>query len=132
MEKVLSFRFQQCFSPITMLFVEGSSETGVLRLLSKHVFRDPQILKYIRYESHVFLEMFKMKSKFRKYKKKKKKKIPKGFFFWDNFLSIFCYKLCLLRREYLSSAANGLTDSPKILHITQRNFFNLNCLRRYQ
>ena len=67
-----------------MLFVEGSSETGVLRLLSKHVFRDPQILKYIRYESHVFLEMFKMKSKFRKYKKKKKKKkkkkIQKGFF----------------------------------------------------
>ena len=54
MEKELSFRFQQCFSPITMLFVEGSSETGVPRLLSNDVFRGPQILKYISYESHVF------------------------------------------------------------------------------
>ena len=52
MEKVLSFMFQQCFSPITMLLVEGSSETGLFRLLSNHVFRGPQVQKYISYEGH--------------------------------------------------------------------------------
>ena len=28
--KVLSFRFQQCFDPFTLLLVEGSSQTGLL------------------------------------------------------------------------------------------------------
>ena len=82
MEKVLSFRYQQCFSPITVLLVEGSSETGLFRLLSNHVFQSAQAQKYIIYEGHFFLEMFKIKSKFRKCKKiKKKKKIAKKFFF---------------------------------------------------
>ena len=38
MVKVLSFRFQQCFGPITMFLVKGSSETGLFRHLSNHVF----------------------------------------------------------------------------------------------
>ena len=38
MVKALSFRFQKCFGPFTMLLVEGSSETGLFRSLSNHVF----------------------------------------------------------------------------------------------
>ena len=40
--------------------------------------------------------------------------------------------LPLLRREYLSSEVNGLTNSPEILHITNRDFFQLNCLHSDQ
>ena len=47
-------------------------------------------------------------------KKKKKKKC--------------CNNLPLLRREYLLLTMNGLTNSPKIFHTTQTDFFNLNCL----
>ena len=43
-----------------------------------------------------------------------------------------CQKLSLLKREYLSSAVKGLKNGSKILHITQRNYFNLNYLHRDQ
>ena len=65
------------------------------------------------------------------------------FGFWDNIPKIFlvfeiissenvAIKLSLLRRQYLLSAVNGLTNSPKILNITQRDFFNRNYLHRDQ
>ena len=54
------------------------------------------------------------------------------FGFWDNIIWKSCYKLSLLRRQYLLSAVNGLTNSPKILNITQRDFFNRNYLHRDQ
>ena len=38
--------------------------------------------------------------------------------------------MSLLRKKYLLSDVSGLTKSPKILHITQRHFFNLNCIHR--
>ena len=45
------------------------------------------------------------------------------------FLSeIITYELVALRREYLSSEANVLTNSLKIVHITNRDFFRLNYL----
>ena len=49
-------------------------------------------------------------------KKKKKKKIENIFRFWDN-----CYKLSILRREYMLSPVNWLKNSSKILNIPQRN-----------
>ena len=52
--------------------------------------------------------------------------------FWDNCIWKCCNKLPLLRREYLSSAVNELTNSPNMLHITQGDFFNLNCFQREQ
>ena len=52
--------------------------------------------------------------------------------FWDNCIWKCCNKLPLLRREYLSSAINELTNSPNILHITQGDFFNLTCFQREQ
>ena len=41
-------------------------------------------------------------------------------------------KLFLLRREYLSSAVNGLTKCPQTLHISQKHFFNTNILHKDQ
>ena len=59
-----------------------------------------------------------------------KKNCGKDFFFWDNCISRCCNKLSLLRREYLSSAVNGLISSPKITHIAQREFFKRNWFDR--
>ena len=50
----------------------------------------------------------------------------KPFFFWDNSIWIGSIKLNLLRREYLSSAVNVLTNSLNILHRTNVDFFQLN------
>ena len=60
------------------------------------------------------------------------KKIDKKMLFLGKFIRRCCNKLPLLRREYLLSALSGLTNSPKILYITQRNIFNLNCLDKDQ
>ena len=57
-----------------------------------------------------------------------KKKIRKSFLFGDNCVRIGCVKLSLLRREYLSSAVNVLTNSYKALHLTKTDFFRLNYL----
>ena len=58
-----------------------------------------------------------------------KKLFSKMFFcFWDNCVRIGCVKLSLLRREYLSSAVNVLTNSYKALHLTKTDFFLLNYL----
>ena len=75
-----------------------------------------------------FLKMFKIQSKFRKCWKN----WEKVFRFWDKWIWKCCSKLPLLRREYLSSAVNGLTNSPKILHITQWDFLSPSYLHRDQ
>ena len=56
------------------------------------------------------------------------KKIRKSFLFGANCVRIGCVKLSLLRREYLSSAVNVLTNSYKPLHLTKTDFFRLNYL----
>ena len=55
-----------------MSLVEESSEMGVFRHLFNEVFLNPQVQIYISYEGHLFFEMFRIESKFRKLKKKKK------------------------------------------------------------
>ena len=44
----------------------------------------------------------------------------KGFCFWDNCIWISILKLSLWRTRYFSSAANMLTNSPKILHVKKK------------
>ena len=78
-----------------------------------------------------FLKMFKIESKLRKCKKKKEKS-GYIFGFWENGISKRSNKFPLVRREYMSLAVNGLTKSPKIMHIIKRNFFQLNCIDRNQ
>ena len=41
MVKGLSFSFEQCFGPFTMLLVKGFSETGLFRHLCNQVFQSP-------------------------------------------------------------------------------------------
>ena len=125
MVKLLPFRFQQCFGAFTMLLVDGSSETGLFIHLTKHVFWSLSVQKYSARTVIFFLKMFKIESKCRK----NKKNWEKVFRFSDNSIWKCCNKLPLLRRQYFSSALNGLTNSPKILHITQRVFFKPNLFK---
>ena len=60
------------------------------------------------------------------------KNIENIFYFWDNSILKCPYKLSALRREYILAADNRLTNTPKILRITQREFFNQNCLHKDQ
>ena len=56
------------------------------------------------------------------------RKIEKKLFIFEiNFRFVFV-KLSLLRREYLSSAVNVLTNSYKALRLTKADFFGLNYL----
>ena len=76
--------------------------------------------------------MVENESKFRKCKNnnKKKKNGEKVFFFFFNCILKCCNKLPFLRRENLLSAVNGLKKSPKILHVTEKAFSNLNFFHR--
>ena len=47
------------------------------------------------------------------------------FFFKDNGVGTCCVKVCILRREYVYSAVNLLTNSPNILDLTKADFFQL-------
>ena len=120
MVKVLLFSFEQCFGTFTMLLVELSSEAGFLDIDLTTSFRVSEF-KNIKARRIIFsLKIFKIESKFRKCKKKFRKYF---LFLWS-----LHQKMPLLIREYLSLPVNGLTNSHKILHITQRDFFNLNSI----
>ena len=129
MVKVLSFRFEQCLGPYTMLLVEGSSERGLFTHISNIVFRSPLVQKYISYECHFFFENVQNWIWVSKMRKQNGEKV---FCFWDIWIWTCYIKLFLLSREYLSSAVNLLTNSPKILYITKRDFFQLSCLHSDQ
>ena len=50
----------------------------------------------------------------------------KVFYFKDNGVWTCCVKVCILRPEYMYSAVNMLTNSPNILDLTKKDFFQLN------
>ena len=124
---MLSVRFQQCFDQFTMLLIESFSETGLFRHLSNHVFRSPQVQKYISYEGYLLFENV---QNWISISKLRIRKLEKIFRFWDNCIWKCCNKLALFWREYLSPAVNVLRNSSKILHITKRELFQLNCVPR--
>ena len=70
MEKELPLRLNQCFGPFTMLPVDPSSQRGLLRHLSDHVFGILQFRKFISYKGGLFLKMFKIWFRFDKCTKK--------------------------------------------------------------
>ena len=124
MINLLWFKFQQCLGQFTMLLSETSSETGVFRHLSNHVFR-----VYISEIQNLWGSSFFSKClKFIVDFKNAAKNSENVFCFWDNCIWNFIVKLSLLTRGYFSSAANVLTSSPKIWHFNNRNFFQINCL----
>ena len=51
-----------------------------------------------------------------------KKKLESKFLFWDNCSVKCCFRLSLLRREYLLSSVSALINNRNILHITQGDF----------
>ena len=127
---MLSFRCHWCSvsACLPCYLSKGRLKTDLLDIylttsFGVHKFQNTLAMKVI-----FFLKMSKLESKFKNYKKKKKKKKKSEniFRFWDNCISKCCYRLSLLTRENLLSAVNELTNSPKILHITQRDFFNMN------
>ena len=130
MIKVLSFSFEQSFGPFTMLLVEGSSETGLFRHLSNLVFQSLYVSSEIPqlWWSSFFLEMFKIECKFIKFKKNLRNFLR----FWDNCVWKCYYKKSLLRREYLLSAVDGLSNSRETFNITLWDYLNLNILQRNQ
>ena len=102
-----------------MLLVKASPETGLFRHLCNHVFRRLKFQNTSGRRIIFFEKIFKTELKVRKWKKK----LPIIFCFWDNSIWKCCYKLSLIRTEYLLLALNKLTKSPKILHITHRNYY---------
>ena len=128
MVRALSFRFQEFCDSFLMFLVEGSSETGLLRHLCNH-FSQSWKIHQLRGSSFLWKRS---KLNLNLQNTKEKKKWEKVFRFWDNYIWNCCNKLPLLRREYLSWAVNGLTNSSKILHINQLDFFNTNFLHRDQ
>ena len=121
MVKLLSLRLNQCFGSFTILPIEGSSEPGLFRHLSNHIFWTPSFPKYISYGDHLFWKC----SKFDVDLKNAQKNSQKPFCFSDKCIWIFSLKLALLRREHMSLAVNLLTKGLKGLHVINRNSFQL-------
>ena len=67
-------------------------------------------------------------SKFYQDLKNGEQNLEKVFLFRDDCIWIGRVNLSLPRREYFWPAVNVLKSSPKILPITKRDFFELNCL----
>ena len=117
---MVSFRFQQCLVPLTMLVVEGSSETWLFRDLFSHVFRVPNFGNTSAMRVIFFFNFLKFNLDF----KIAEKNSENVFCFSDNSIWIGCLELSLLRRKHLSSAVNVLTNSLMPLHITKKVFSN--------
>ena len=126
MSKLLLCRFRKCLTRFNMLLVERSSETSVFRHLPSYAFRSPKFWKYITYEGYLIFKINKIWYRFQKLTTKKKKKMRRRLCLLDNCIWIVCLKFSILKREYLPSSVNVSINSPKILHITKRDFFQLN------
>ena len=124
MINLLWFKFQQCLGQFTMLLSETSSETGVFRHLSNHVFR-----VYISEIQNLWGSSFFSKClKFIVDFENAAKNSEKVFCFLDNCIWIGINKVSQLRRGYLPCTANMLTNCPKISHVNKRNVLQLNWL----
>ena len=126
MIKMVWCKFQQCLGTSAMLLVEGSSETGLFRHLSNHVFGVNNFQNTKAMRVIFFSKCLKFKLDF----KNAAKNWEKVFCFWDNCIWIGIVKLRLLRTAYLSSASNVLTSCTNILHVNMRHFFQINWLGR--
>ena len=129
MLKVLSFRFQQCFRPFTVLFVEGSSELRLFRHLSNNVFRSPYVQKYMSYEGHSF---FWKCSKLNVNFENAKRNSEKVFRLWNNCIGRCWHKFLSLNKRILVIGSQWVNKIPKILHISKRDFFQLSFLQSDQ
>ena len=116
MIKVLSLRLYQCFGPFTMSPVKRD-------LLDIYLIKCFIVGKFRHTEAMSVIFLWKC-SKFNGDLKNTEKNSEKIFCFWDKCLWIVCIELCLLIREYLSSAVNFLRKSLKTFHVTKSDFCN--------
>ena len=123
MIKVLWSIFQQCLGTFTIFLVEGSSETGLFRHLSNHVFR---VRNFGNTKAVRVMFFFSKYFKFNLDLNKAGKNSDKVFCFSDNWIWVGIVKLFLLRTRYFSLVANMLTSSPKIWHVNKKRFFEHN------
>ena len=122
MIKVLWFRFRQCFRKFIILLHEASSETGLFRHLSDSIFGVQNLENEKVWGSSLCVKCL----EFNLDLKNAAGNWESLFCFWDSCIWIAIDKFFLLRTGYLSSAANVLTSSPKILHVNKRDFCQLN------
>ena len=107
-----------------MLVVEGSPDTGLFRHLSDYVFGVRNFENTKSMKVIFFFKYLKFQLDF-----KNAARNSENVFCWlNNCMLIGIVKLSLLRTGYFSSAANVLRSSPKISHVNQRDFFQINCL----
>ena len=122
--KLKWWKFEPCLGTFTKVLVDGSSDTWLFRHLSNYVFRVRNFGNTKAVRVIFFFQLYKIEFRFQN----SAKNSEKSFFFWENCISIGIVKLSLLWTGYFSSAANVLTGCPKIFHVNQRNFFQLNWL----
>ena len=129
MIKVMWCWFQQRLGTFTMLFVEGSSETGLFMHLSNHVFR---VRSFGNTKAMRVIFFVSKHSKFDLDFKNAAKNWEENFPMWYNCIWSCNVKLSLWRTGQFSTVANMLTSSPKIFHVNKRDFFEHNILARDQ
>ena len=128
MIKFVSFRLQHCLVPLTMWLVEGLPETG----LFKHFLTTLFGVRNFRNASAMMVILFEKCWEFNLDFKNSETNWENNFCFRDNSIWIGFFRFSLLSREYLWPAFSILTNSPKILHITKRDIFHVNCLHSHQ
>ena len=124
MIKVLWRRFKKWLGTFTMLLVEGSSETRILRHVYDYVFRFRNFGNTKSMRLIFFRKRWIISAKFQKCSEKSENL----FCFWDNWMWIGIVKLSLLRTRYFHWAANVLTSSTKILRLNKKDFLELSWL----
>ena len=117
------------FVPLYHVAFRRVFRNRTFRRLSNHGFPSPYFWEYISYETHHFFENFQI---FIYISKMPKKSWHKIFYFRDKCISIGYIKLSLLRREYFWSVVNVVKNSPEILPVIKRDFFQLNCVHSDQ
>ena len=128
MVKVKLFRFQQCFVPLICCFSLGPLKRYFLEIFLIMFFG----VRNFENTWAVRVIFFWKCSKFNLAFKNGASNWENVFSFWDNCIWIGCLKVSLLRREYLLWAVNVWRNSLKNLHITKREFLQLNCLHSDQ
>ena len=124
MIKELWWRFQMSLGTFLMLLLKRSSETGLFRHLSNHLFG----VRNFRNTNPMKVIFFKRNSKFHVDFKNEVRNSEKVFCFLHNCMRVGIVKLSLLRTRYLSLAANVLTCNPKIWRVNKTDIFVLNWL----
>ena len=126
--KELPLRLNQLFGLFARLPVDGSSQMGLFRNLSTHVFRVRNFGSSLAMRVIFFWKCLNLDV----YLKNANKNREKFFSFSHKCIWTVCIELSLLWREYLPSAVHVLTKNLERFHITSRNFFQLNYLHSHQ